>query len=198
MFIFNWIFNFLNELFQFSTPSTVLFLGLENSGKTTLFKVLKSGKIGSFLPTQFPNQDELSVGNTNLKAIDLGGHELVRKLWEDYISEDVSGIVYIIDAADKKKFNDSKRELHKLLKNEQTKDIPFLILGNKIDRSGAVSEDELKDIFEIETTGKTVLSKKEKGYSQRPIDIFMCSIIEEVGYGPGIIWLCDNIKNKNL
>ena len=67
MFLFNWIYNifdlnWLYSIFQFSEPSTVLFLGVQNSGKTTLFKVLKTGKIGSFAPTMYPNSEELTIG----------------------------------------------------------------------------------------------------------------------------------------
>ena len=132
-----------------------------------------------------------------MKAIDLGGHELARKTWSDYITESISGIVYIIDAADSSKFEISKIELQKLLKKEELQNVPFLILGNKIDNQKAVSEDTLKEYFEIQTTGKEeTLNKKKKEFIQRPIEIFMCSIMEEVGYGDGILWLRDQINNK--
>lgn len=40
----------------------------------------------------------------------MGGHKAVRKIWKNYYSQ-VSGIVYLIDSSDEKKFDESKYEL---------------------------------------------------------------------------------------
>ena len=41
-----------------------------------------------------------------------------------------------------------------LLLDEQVANAPVLILGNKIDTPAAVSEDELRSVFRIRSTGK--------------------------------------------
>jgi len=38
--------------------------------------------------------------------------------------------------------------------DEQVANAPVLILGNKIDVHGAVSEDELRSVFRLRSTGK--------------------------------------------
>jgi GTP-binding protein SAR1 len=70
--------------------------------------------------------------------------------------------------------------------------VPILLLGNKIDKKSAVSEDELKEAMGIEniTTGKDS-SKTKKNV--RPFEVFMCSIKETIGYGDGLRWLSDFI-----
>lgn len=103
-------------------------------------------------------------------------------------------MVYLIDAYDKERFSESKRELDALLSDEALADVPFLILGNKIDIPYAASEDELRYHMGLTnfTTGKGNVNLDNTNV--RPLEVFMCSIVRKMGYGKGFKWLSQYIK----
>lgn len=52
---------------------------------------------------------------------------------------------YVVDAADPENLTTSKSELHDLLSKASLNGIPLLVLGNKIDKPGALSKPALTD-----------------------------------------------------
>lgn len=145
-FLYRWFFDILGKLGLYNKSAKLVFLGLDNAGKSTLLQMMKYGRFVQMDKTKHPQSDNLSLGNIQFQAFDLGGHELARKIWTDYLGF-VDAVVYLIDTTDRERLELAAHELRQLLDMEELQSTPFLILGNKIDIEGAVSEEELSDIL---------------------------------------------------
>jgi GTP-binding protein SAR1 len=189
---FSWLWDLLSYLNLSNKSGRILFLGLDNAGKTTLLGRLATGQIHTYRPTFNPNVEELMLGRVRVKTIDMGGHEEARRLWKDYFAK-VDGVVFIVDAAARERLEDAKKELMLLLQSEEMQSTPFVIMGNKIDLPTAVSEDALKQALGLSnlTTGKS--GQVPPGV--RPVEVFMCSVIRKIGYGDAIRWLSNFLQN---
>merc|ERR1719222_794639 len=84
------------------------------------------------------------IKNIRFRTYDLGGHETARRIWKDYFAT-VDGIIFLVDAADRTRFQEAREELSHLLEEQALSTVPFVVLGNKIDIPTAASEDELRN-----------------------------------------------------
>jgi ADP-ribosylation factor related protein 1 len=85
---------------------SILLLGLDNAGKTTLLSAIKS----IYLPEQPPtatktvptvgqNVSTITMSDMYLKIWDVGGQHSLRKLWQSYYKS-CHAIVFVIDSSD--------------------------------------------------------------------------------------------------
>jgi len=189
MFLWDWLTGVLNYLGLWRKSGKLLFLGLDNAGKTSLLQMLKDGRMKQHVPTWLATSEELSIDKIQFTTFDLGGHLQARRVWKDYFPA-VDAIVFLIDSVDRARLNEAKSELNSLLTDDQLSQCPILVLGNKIDDNRSVSEDELRHAMGLygETTGKGNLMSKSN-VPGRPLELFMCSIAKRQGYGEGFRWL---------
>ncbi|ONM62368.1 ADP-ribosylation factor-like A1A [Zea mays] len=141
--------NWLRSLF-FKQEMELSLVGLQNAGKTSLVNAVATGGYSEdMIPTVGFNMRKVTKGNVTIKLWDLGGQRRFRTMWERYC-RGVSAILYVVDAADRDSVPIAKSELHDLLTKQSLAGIPLLVLGNKIDKSEALSKQALVDQLGLE------------------------------------------------
>lgn len=164
---------------------TLIIVGLDNAGKSTLLYKLRDGQTRSFVPTQRPVMEEVVVGNVTVKAWDLGGHEAVRTLWTQYeLAADA--IVFVIDSADRARLKEARNELEKTVALTADTAAPILVLANKQDRKAAMRGAELESLLDLSNI--TCAESPPEGAPPR-IRLFEASIVNGTGFIDGLTWL---------
>jgi small GTP-binding protein len=122
----------------------VLLLGLDAAGKSTLLQRLRHGDEApaTSMPTIGHDVERFEHAEAVYTLYDVGGQRQLRGQWERYFAledlwgsaaERVSGIIFVVDAADASRFGEARQELHKLLSEPRLRGVPLLVLANKMD-----------------------------------------------------------------
>ncbi|XP_064618297.1 ADP-ribosylation factor-like protein 13B isoform X2 [Liolophura sinensis] len=174
-----------------STPRrelTLAILGLDNAGKTVTANILQ-GETLHTAPTIGFQKSDLKFGRYDLTLFDLGGGKKIRAIWKKYLAE-VYGVVYLVDASDSSRIEESTAVFKELLEDPKVTQKPVLVLANKQDVDGALDEMDICDQMRLEEVVNT---------NKCPCRVEMCSAIKGTGrkkdsrIKEGLQWLCDMI-----
>jgi small GTP-binding protein len=133
----------------------VFLFGIDEVGKTSLTRRLKTGQFNDnfFTPTRKFNIEYLKKKEGLLSWWDMPGQALFRKKWLIGL-QDSNIIVYMIDIANQRRFEESKKEFWDIITRNGIEDIPLLILGNKVDLINNLNHDKKEP---LERTRKEIL-----------------------------------------
>ncbi len=127
----------------------LLLLGLDAAGKTTVLQKI-SGKRISAGPTIGFNVATIKRPNGKKFIVwDVGGQEVLRSYWRHYY-RGTSAIVFVVDSADEQRFENARREIASLLREDELSNVPLLVIANKQDSKNALDSETIKKRLDIE------------------------------------------------
>lgn len=133
----------------------ILLLGLDGAGKSTLLFKLKYNELFQTAPTIGFNVEMMELKRNRRKITltvwDVGGQEKMRTHWRNYY-QDTAGLLFVVDCWDRRRLDEAKRELERVLKNEHLRGLPVVFLANKQDKEGALTAIELTETFNLRKT----------------------------------------------
>ena len=87
-------------------------------------------EIDQITPTQGFNIKSVQQAGFKLNVWDIGGQKHIRPYWKNYYAN-TDAIVYMVDSADKRRFDEAGDELASLLDEEELAGVPVLVFANK-------------------------------------------------------------------
>ncbi|MCO5607921.1 hypothetical protein L7F22_062123 [Adiantum nelumboides] len=162
---------------------TILMLGLEAAGKTTILSKLKLGAIVLPIPTIGFNGETVEYKNISLTVWDVGGEDTSRPLWRRYF-HDSQGLIFVVDSNDNTRIWEARDELHRLLNEDELRDAALLVLANKKDLPHALNAAEMSEKLGLHSL------------CQRKWHIQSTCATSGEGLYEGLDWLSANVANK--
>ncbi len=121
-----------------------LFLGLDASGRTTLLYLLKLGEVVTTIPTIGFNVETVAYGTTSLTIWDVGGCDKIRPLWRHYF-QNTQVVAYFVDSNDRGRLAETRLELGRMLREDELRGVPVLMIFSKRDLPTAMPEEEMEE-----------------------------------------------------
>ncbi|CAG9466456.1 unnamed protein product [Pedinophyceae sp. YPF-701] len=161
----------------------ILVLGLDNAGKTTILYRMQVGEVVSTIPTIGFNVETVTYKNIKFSVWDLGGQTSIRPYWRCYYPN-TQAIIFVVDSTDVERLPTSREELHAILDEEELRSALILVLANKQDLPGALSDAQV-----AEGLGLGDVRSREWA-------IFKTSAIRGQGIFEGMDWLAATLKSR--
>ncbi|KAH8404068.1 hypothetical protein KR215_008995 [Drosophila sulfurigaster] len=184
---------------------TILVLGLNNSGKSTIVNHFKKSNEQSaiMVPTVGFLVEQFYTMGVSIKAMDMSGATRYRNLWEHQF-KNCQGIIYVIDSSDRMRFVVVKDELDLVLQHPDlcNRTVPILFYGNKSDLEDSLSNVKIaagmlfscvqKDLMLNST--RFILALGLDNIKDKPWHICSSNAISGEGLDEGVQWLVQQIR----
>ena len=136
----------------------VLFLGLDNAGKSTLLFQMKDNKFADTVPTVGLNVESIKYRGMNFTLWDVSGQ--ATRLWKHYFDK-INAIIFVVDSSDRDRMQRASEELHKVIGDSELAHAPILIFANKQDIPDVMSKEEVYEALQL----KEITESRKKDIS---------------------------------
>mmetsp|Transcript_21570 Transcript_21570/g.29630 ORF Transcript_21570/g.29630 Transcript_21570/m.29630 type:complete len:214 (+) Transcript_21570:26-667(+) len=161
--------------------------GLDDSGKTTILYQMKYGSMVTTIPTIGINNERIVYRGRIFSITDVGGgpglHGM-RSRWPEY-TENINGIIYVIDSCNRDRIEESKEELFGLLESVELNDQFLLCLANCKDKQSSMTTEEIEQ-------------KMELNHLKIPWKIQFCDAKCSEGLEEGLKWILEVLEFENF
>mmetsp|Transcript_14121 Transcript_14121/g.21972 ORF Transcript_14121/g.21972 Transcript_14121/m.21972 type:complete len:193 (-) Transcript_14121:112-690(-) len=166
----------------------ILIAGVGGVGKTTFLEQLKAiykGQRDFTPPTPSPtvglNIAKVEAGPIKLTFWDLGGQRSLRPIWEKYMGT-ADACVFVVDSAcSSGELEEARSVLEWMMNSGSISRVPYLIVANKQDLSGARTPAELARDLRLESINLPAHAVQS-----------MCAL-QGSGVEEGMSWLVDQV-----
>jgi ADP-ribosylation factor protein 1 len=128
----------------------ILMVGLDAAGKTTILYKLKLGEIVTTIPTIGFNVETVEYKKCNFTVWDVGGQDKIRPLWRHYF-QNTEGLIFVIDSNDRNRIDEARVELHRMLGEDELREVFLLVIANKQDLKDSMEVSEIGEKLELNT-----------------------------------------------
>jgi GTP-binding protein SAR1 len=129
-------------------------------------------------------------------AIDVGGHEVVRYLWDEYFPQ-TDAILFLVDSTDESRLDEANEELRDVMENSHLSGKPILILCNKQDLLSSLNTSQLSKALGLSNGKNKEVHLTHDKSSERPIGLYGVSILCDVHpkneLNEALNWLCRHL-----
>ncbi|KAE8233378.1 hypothetical protein CF326_g1576 [Tilletia indica] len=161
----------------------ILFVGLDNSGKTTILKRINGESIEEIAPTLGFNIKTFIHRGFTLNVWDIGGQRSLRPYWRNYF-ERTDAVVWVVDSCDTARMQDCHDELWSLLGEERLAGATILIFANKQDIPGAMTSEDVRKHLELDNI------------TTHAWRIQPCSAVTGSNLLTGLDWLVNDVASR--
>ncbi|CAB3244812.1 unnamed protein product [Arctia plantaginis] len=165
---------------------TVLVLGLDNSGKSTLLNALRAPeqRVAHTTPTVAQQQEHFQSGGVSFSAWDVSGAPRHRALWERHYRR-AHAVIFVVDSADHLRLVVAREEMELLLAHPDMfgRRVPLLIFANKSDAAHALAPMQVAAALCLERI------------TDKPWHICASCALSGAGIADGVTWLARQLRD---
>ena len=190
------MYTLLSGLYQYMMQKPtyrVLIVGLDGAGKTTFFEQtkakegLRSMKLEKIPPTIGLNFAKIERKAGEFTFWDVGGQNVLRKIWDKYYSE-CNAVIFMIDGCDHIRFEEVSKTLDKMYSRDNPNDLvdlPLLFLVNKKDSPEFRGLDAVKQSLKLNEVHCT-----------KAIEIKAISAFKSEGIDAALEWVYEHVPKN--